>query len=101
MPYRQRNTPVRASDYTVAEFAEKFNLAESTVRYKISAKTIPSYLVGGARRIPADYVEQVSTADPLDLEIQRIVDRAPKLTASQRDKLATLLAVEPVAEAAS
>jgi hypothetical protein len=35
MPYRQRQTPTRASDYTVAEFAEKFNLAESTVRYKV------------------------------------------------------------------
>lgn len=63
MPYLQKNSVVRgSSDYTCEEYARRFNLAPSTVRSKVSRGDIPSYRVGGARRIPAEYVVSILNA---------------------------------------
>lgn len=63
MPYLQLDSPERESDhtidYTIPEYAKRFNYALSTVRTKVSRGEIPSYKVGGARRIPAEYVESI------------------------------------------
>ena len=64
MPYltQHEESPVRQSDYTVEEYARLFNLAQTTVRNKISLGQIPSYKVGGARRIPAEHVASLRDA---------------------------------------
>lgn len=70
MPYLQLDSPVRQSDYTCDEYAQRFNLAPSTVRTKVSRGEVPSYKVGGARRIPAEYVASITA------EVKRVVDAA-------------------------
>ncbi|OBA63186.1 hypothetical protein A5647_04960 [Mycobacterium sp. 1100029.7] len=95
MPYTSKDS-VRP-DYTPNEYARRFNISPATVRTKISRGQIPSYRVGGSRRIPASYVDSIlNPTEELDAAIKRIVDAAPKLTAAQRDKLGTLLADDDV-----
>jgi len=83
-------------DFSVRGFASKCNVSERHVRECISLGKIPSYRVGSTLRIPAEAVEMLRSGQPvdddLDAQIKRIVDRAPKLSAAQRDTLAALLA---------
>jgi excisionase family DNA binding protein len=46
---------------TVAEFAAAINVSESLVRRAIADGSVPSFKVGGARRIPARYLEQLQS----------------------------------------
>jgi excisionase family DNA binding protein len=93
MPYVQRDPAVRDSDYTCQELARKWNLSIATIRNKVSLGLIPSYKVGGARRIPAEWVHRAPRADPdTDSVVNAVINAAPKLTAAQRQKLAKELA---------
>ena len=82
-------------DLTIDEFAHAVNKSPKTVRIAVSAGTIPSYKVGGSRRIPATYLDELRASAFNDYEaaIKRLVDAAPQLTAAQRDKLSVLLEV--------
>ncbi len=84
--------------YTMPEFAETFGLSLKDVQRKVSNGTIPSFKLGGARRIPADVVDALLTPQPpdnlaakIDGHIRRLVDAAPQLTREQRDRIAALL----------
>lgn len=90
MPYQQ-DSPDRP-DYTCNGFAQKFNLSPTTVRGRVSRGEIPSYKVGGARRIPAEYVDSFAGPDTsLDAVVDSIVAAWPKLRAEQLDRIAALL----------
>jgi excisionase family DNA binding protein len=45
--------------YTVAEFAAATHVSESLVRRGIADGTIPSFKIGGARRIPARFLAEL------------------------------------------
>ncbi len=98
MPYLQQDSPVRQSDYTCDEYARRFNLSPTTVRNKVSRGEIPSYKIGGARRIPAEYVASIDRIRPVPITdeewVEEMLVKAPRLTREQRTRLAELL--EPV-----
>lgn len=75
---------------TVRQFAEKHGISESSVRQNIRAGRIPSYKVAGSRRIP-DTAAMPEEGDFFMAEVRRIVDVAPRLTATQRDLLVAVL----------
>jgi excisionase family DNA binding protein len=52
---RQRISPA----LTVAEFAAMNNVSQSLVRRGIADGSIPSFKVGGARRIPARFLDEL------------------------------------------
>ena len=75
---------------TVRQFAQKHGLSESSVRQNVRAGRIPSYKIGGSRRIP-DTAVMPEDGDFFMAEVRRIVDVAPKLTPGQRDLLVAVL----------
>lgn len=81
---------------TIPEVARLNKLSEVTVRRHVNSGKIPSYKVGGARRIRADVLAAIQLGDDgtddVDTEIKRLVDLAPKLTPAQRDTIAALFA---------
>lgn len=85
-------------DFTARELAAKANVSERHVWRMIAENKIPSYKIGAAVRIPRDAIETLRSGQPavddLDAQIKAIVDRAPKLSAAQRHRLAALLAVD-------
>jgi excisionase family DNA binding protein len=97
MLVQQQSPP---SDFSVKNLAQKCGVTERHVWDLIAEGQIPSYKVGTSVRIPAEAVEMLRSgqpvADDLDAQIKRIVDRAPKLSAAQRDTLAALLADDDV-----
>ncbi len=86
-------------DFSAPELAKKLHVSVTHVRDLLAEGQIPSYKVGTAVRIPAEAVDALRSGQPandddLNEQIRRIVDAAPRLTPSQRDKLAALLAVD-------
>ena len=80
---------------SVREFAELNGISKATVHRLITDRKLESYMIGGQRRIRADVAESIQRPDDdLDAQIKAIVDRAPELTAAQRDRLAPLLAID-------
>jgi excisionase family DNA binding protein len=79
---------------TIREVARLNKISEVTVRRHVNSGKIPSYMVGGARRIRVDDAAgiQRTDVDDVDAEIKRLVDLAPKLTPAQRDTIAALFA---------
>ena len=80
---------------TIREFSRINKISEVTARRHVNSGKIPSYMVGGSRRIRVDdaaALQQTRQGEDLNAEIQRIVDLAPKLTAAQRDQIAALFA---------
>jgi excisionase family DNA binding protein len=79
---------------TIREFARLNKISEVTARRHVNSGKIPSYLVGGSRRIRVDDAAaiQQTDLDDVDAEIKRLVDLAPKLTPAQRDTIASLFA---------
>lgn len=49
--------------FTVAEFAARANVSESLVRRAIARGDIPSFKVGGARRIPARFLAELQSCE--------------------------------------
>ena len=66
---------------TIREFARTNKLSERTVRRNVALGKIPSYKVGGARRIRVDDAAAIQRTDGVDAEIKRIVDLAPEADA--------------------
>jgi excisionase family DNA binding protein len=94
MPYRKPEPRSVTTDYTCDEFAKQFNKSPTTVRGQVSRGQIPSYKVGGSRRIPAAYVESLRAQpvrDELAEAVNKVVSEWPKLTETQLDKIAALL----------
>jgi excisionase family DNA binding protein len=87
---------IPSPDFSVRDVATKCKVTERHVWRLIAENKIPSYKIGASVRIPAEAVEMLRSGQPvhddLDAQIKRIVDRAPKLSAAQRDTLAALLA---------
>ena len=75
---------------SIREFAEINGISVHTARRAVYEGRIFSYRVGGSRRIPASYLQNLQQG--YDATIRALVDAAPKLSAAQRDKLAALLA---------
>jgi excisionase family DNA binding protein len=48
---------------TIREFAEINGVSESLVRRGVGDGSIPSYKVGGARRIPADFLARLQRCE--------------------------------------
>jgi hypothetical protein len=44
---------------SIREFAESQGMAVASIRRRVGTGQIPSYKVGGARRIPLSYLEQL------------------------------------------
>jgi hypothetical protein len=44
---------------SIREFAKSQGMAEASIRRRVGTGEIPSYKVGGARRIPLSYLEQL------------------------------------------
>lgn len=84
-------TPRLSRGVSVREFAEINGISRSTVNRGIYDGSIPSYKIGGTRRIPLGYLEQLQQPDPVDTAIAQIVAAAPPLTADQRSKISALL----------
>jgi excisionase family DNA binding protein len=90
MPYQEK----LSEGLTIREFARLHHISENTVRRNVNNGKIPSYLVGGSRRIRVHDAAAIqrTDAEDVDAEIKRIVDLAPKLTPAQRDTIAALFA---------
>jgi excisionase family DNA binding protein len=78
---------------SIREFAEINGVSQSVVRRKVGDGSIPSYKIGGVRRIPVSYLEQLQRLDPVDSAIARLVTAAPPLTAEQRSRIGALLRI--------
>ena len=77
---------------SIREFAEINGVSQSAVRRGVDAGSIPSYKIGGARRIPLSYLEQLQRpGDAIEAAIEQIVAAAPPLSADQRTRIAALL----------
>lgn len=49
---------------SIREFAKSQGMAEASIRRRVGTGEIPSYKVGGARRIPLSYLEKVGARRP-------------------------------------
>lgn len=73
-------------------FADAVGLSESATRAGVSRGVIPSFKVGGARRIPASYLEQLQrAATDVDAELHRVAELAPTLSQAERDQFIAVL----------
>jgi excisionase family DNA binding protein len=52
-----------SSALTVREFAARANVSESLVRRAIADGSIPSFKLGGARRIPARFLVELQSCE--------------------------------------
>jgi excisionase family DNA binding protein len=95
LPATKTTSPT--GDLSPDEFALEVGKSVKTVYKAVNDGSIPSYKVGGSRRIPRSYLDELRASAFNDYEatIQRVVDAAPRLTAAQRDKLAVLLQGTP------
>jgi excisionase family DNA binding protein len=85
---------------TTREFATINEVSLVAARRLVYQGKIPSYKVGGSRRIPASYLEdlqrcEATTASDLELAAQKLVANWPKLTPEQAARISELL--RPVA----
>jgi excisionase family DNA binding protein len=78
---------------TVAEFAAETGVSQSHVRALLREGKLEYFCVGQAVRIRRDVADAIMHPSPAyEAAVQAVVDAAPKLSAAQRDRLATLLA---------
>lgn len=76
---------------TVREVAESQGLTESATRRSVNQGLIPSYKVGGARRIPASYLEELQRCGSLAAHVDALVASWPALSDEQMERIAALL----------
>jgi excisionase family DNA binding protein len=87
----------KQASYTIKEVAALNKTSREHIARQIALGVIPSYKVGGARRIPAEAVDALMAGtttpadDDLDAYVQRIVAAAPVLTPRQLNKLAAIV----------
>lgn len=83
---------------TGREAADLLGVSYRHVQRLTANKTIPSFLVGNARRFPAEAIEAMRSGQPdngpdeIDRYVEKLVEAAPELSQSQKDRLASIFA---------